>query len=431
MSVARARLSTLPAKDLSFQFPVNGRLIDWARWLINWPRWLSDWAVYLWDLLLGGHGPVGWSGIAAAVHDYGWLVASKLLLPLSRSPGPFERRCFARALRCEPPRYALTVRHIDTAMVDGDTMLRGTLWLPKAAGPFPVVVVRSPYCLHTETEWGHITIAERGYAVLLQVRACSLCKPTAPSASSASSASSTPLALHALVARRHPLRFGAPPCAGHARAAHLPGRVRSFRARARRRRGERGVGAAAAVVRWPSGGLRPVVPRPHHLGLRGRLRRRRAAGGHPRHRAVARLPRALPGQRGRGCAQWRRNGGRRGGGRRDGGRGGGRRLLARALRPVALPRLYAAAAGADALAPRAVPHALPRLEGAAARTGVPRRAARADGRAAPRQQGAPPPRPARPTLRLLLAQRAPPCASRPARVAQRVSPSRPQLQPQA
>ena len=169
MSVARARLSTLPAKDLSFQFPVNGRLIDWARWLINWPRWLSDWAVYLWDLLLGGHGPVGWSGIAAAVHDYGWLVASKLLLPLSRSPGPFERRCFARALRCEAPRYALTVRHIDTAMVDGDTMLRGTLWLPKAAGPFPVVVVRSPYCLHTETEWGHITIAERGYAVLLQV----------------------------------------------------------------------------------------------------------------------------------------------------------------------------------------------------------------------------------------------------------------------
>jgi len=31
-----------------------------------------------------------------------------------------------------------------------------------------VVVVRSPYCLHTETEWGHIAIAERGYAVLLQ-----------------------------------------------------------------------------------------------------------------------------------------------------------------------------------------------------------------------------------------------------------------------
>jgi hypothetical protein len=167
--MAIARLSTLPAKNLSFQFPVSGRLIDWVCWLINWPQWLSDWAVYLWDLLLGGHGPVGWSGAAAAVHDYGWLLASKLLLPLSRSPGPFERRCFARALHCEPPRYAVTVRHIDTALVDGDTMLRGTLWLPKAAGPFPVVLVRSPYCLHTETEWGHIAIAERGYAVLLQV----------------------------------------------------------------------------------------------------------------------------------------------------------------------------------------------------------------------------------------------------------------------
>jgi len=172
--VAIARLSTFPDKDLSFQFPVSGRLIDWVWWLINWPQWLSDWAVYLWDLLLGGHGPVGWSGTAAAVHDYGWLLASKLLRPLSRSPGPFERRCFARALRCEPPQYAVTVRHIDTALVDGDTMLRGTLWLPKTAGPFPVVVVRSPYCLHTETEWGHIAIAERGYAVLLQVWACSL-----------------------------------------------------------------------------------------------------------------------------------------------------------------------------------------------------------------------------------------------------------------
>ena len=196
--VAIARLSTLPDKDLSFQFPVSGRLIDWVWWLINWPQWLSDWAVYLWDLLLGGHGPVGWSGTAAAVHDYGWLLASKLLRPLSRSPGPLERRCFARALRCEPPQYAVTVRHIDTALVDGDTMLRGTLWLPKTAGPFPVVVVRSPYCLHTETEWGHIAIAERGYAVLLQVWACSLCKALHPAHD-----------LHAPLRPLHPLH----PCA--------------------------------------------------------------------------------------------------------------------------------------------------------------------------------------------------------------------------
>ena len=159
-----------PVKDLRFRLPVGGRLVNMVRWHIDWVRWLSDCTVWLWGLLLGGHGPaVGWRGAAAAVHDYGWLIASKLLLPLSRSPGPFERRCFARALRCEPPLYALAVRHIDTAMVDGHTLLRGTLWLPKAAGPFPVVVVRSPYCLHTETEWGHIAIAERGYAVLLQV----------------------------------------------------------------------------------------------------------------------------------------------------------------------------------------------------------------------------------------------------------------------
>ena len=210
--VAIARLSTLPDKDLSFQFPVSGRLIDWVWWLINWPQWLSDWAVYLWELLLGGHGPVGWSDTAAAVHDYGWLLASKLLRPLSRSPGPLERRCFARALRCEPPQYAVTVQHIDTALVDGDTMLRGTLWLPKTAGPFPVVLVRSPYCLHTETEWGHIAIAERGYAVLLQV--CCRC---------GSAACARRCTLHTICtilcalctrctpAPAHGLRFGAPP----------------------------------------------------------------------------------------------------------------------------------------------------------------------------------------------------------------------------
>ena len=220
--VAIARLSTLPDKDLSFQFLVSGRLIDWVWWLINWPQWLSDWAVYLWELLLGGHGPVGWSGTAAAVHDYGWLLASKLLRPLSRSPGPLERRCFARALRCEPPQYAVTVRHIDTALVDGDTMLRGTLWLPKTAGPFPVVVVRSPYCLHTETEWGHIAIAERGYAVLLQVWACSLytcspCKALHPAARARRCTLHTICTIlcdrctFCTPAPAHGFRFGAPP----------------------------------------------------------------------------------------------------------------------------------------------------------------------------------------------------------------------------
>ena len=128
-----------------------------------------DWICYVWALLCGGYGTVSLASVVEAAADYSWMLAACLLRPFSRSPGPYERRCFARALRSDQPQYDVQVQHIDTNRVNnGKDMLRGTLWLPKGRGPFPAVLVRSPYCLHTNVEWGHIAIAERGYAVLLQ-----------------------------------------------------------------------------------------------------------------------------------------------------------------------------------------------------------------------------------------------------------------------
>ena len=55
---------------------------------------------------------------------------------------------------------------------NGNNLLRGTLWLPSgrdAVGPFPAVVIRSPYGAQDQNaDWGNIVLAERGYAVLLQ-----------------------------------------------------------------------------------------------------------------------------------------------------------------------------------------------------------------------------------------------------------------------
>jgi len=84
-----------------------------------------------------------------------------------------ERRCLARALRLGPPRFKVDVTVVDTCTVNaGQNLLRGTLWLPSgrhAQGPFPAVVIRSPYGAQSKhADWGNIVLAERGYAVLLQ-----------------------------------------------------------------------------------------------------------------------------------------------------------------------------------------------------------------------------------------------------------------------
>lgn len=100
-----------------------------------------------------------------------WLVISVLLRPFTSTYGCFERRALARALRLDPPRHKIRVKHMDTCWVNGGrSLLRGTLWTPKdASGPFPVVVLRTPYgAQQTHTDWGNMFLAERGYAVLLQ-----------------------------------------------------------------------------------------------------------------------------------------------------------------------------------------------------------------------------------------------------------------------
>ena len=115
----------------------------------------------------------------SAFVDYVWAALGILLRPLVRTHGMIERRCWARALRLDPPRFSVEMRPVDTCTVDnGRTVLRGTLWLPSgcgASGPFPTVILRSPYgaqAKHGRTatfpDWGQILLAERGYAVLFQ-----------------------------------------------------------------------------------------------------------------------------------------------------------------------------------------------------------------------------------------------------------------------
>ncbi|CAE7700287.1 cocE [Symbiodinium pilosum] len=64
------------------------------------------------------------------------------------------------------PRCEFTVTSIDTAMVEG-VVLRGSLLLPKGLeGPFPSVLMRTPY--GRKTEMGQSFLARQGYAVLVQ-----------------------------------------------------------------------------------------------------------------------------------------------------------------------------------------------------------------------------------------------------------------------
>ncbi len=110
---------------------------------------------------------------AHSARDHAWLVLAVLLRPFVRTPGLLERRCLARALRISQPRFKVEVKGVETCTVnDGNNLLRGTLWLPSgrdAVGPFPAVVIRSPYGAQSQhADWGNIVLAERGYAVLLQ-----------------------------------------------------------------------------------------------------------------------------------------------------------------------------------------------------------------------------------------------------------------------
>jgi hypothetical protein len=110
------------------------------------------------------------SSARAAVADHLWLVAAVLLRPILGGPGPFERRCFSRALRLDPPSHRVEVRELATATVNGGKdVLRATLWLPSGVkGPLPTVIIRNPYGSPYRTDWGQVLLAERGYAVLLQ-----------------------------------------------------------------------------------------------------------------------------------------------------------------------------------------------------------------------------------------------------------------------
>lgn len=64
------------------------------------------------------------------------------------------------------PRCSFSVTSIDTAVVDG-ILLRGSLLLPEGVeGPFPAVLLRTPY--GRKAEMGQSVLAKQGYAVLVQ-----------------------------------------------------------------------------------------------------------------------------------------------------------------------------------------------------------------------------------------------------------------------
>ena len=100
--------------------------------------------------------------------DHVWMAIGLAARPFfPRTPGYFERRCVARALGLQPPHYAIEVRRVATATVnEGKDVLRATLWLPKGApGPFPTLILRSPYgAQDKDSEWGQMILAERGWA---------------------------------------------------------------------------------------------------------------------------------------------------------------------------------------------------------------------------------------------------------------------------
>ena len=87
--------------------------------------------------------------------------------PLSKV---WSRRARAMAYGLPPPAHSVAQRDLNTCAVGpgGRDILRATLMYPKDQpdGPWPVVLMRTPYGRHVD--FGQATLAERGYAVLIQ-----------------------------------------------------------------------------------------------------------------------------------------------------------------------------------------------------------------------------------------------------------------------
>src|SRR5579863_312928 len=86
------------------------------------------------------------------------------------------RRVGSRALQLPPPRFAVGVeRDIPVRMSDGAILMTDRYW-PKTAGPYPTVLIRTPYGRGLEVPGfgglGMILMADafatRGYAVVVQ-----------------------------------------------------------------------------------------------------------------------------------------------------------------------------------------------------------------------------------------------------------------------
>eukprot|EP00966_Prymnesium_polylepis_P268758 6209118-Prymnesium_polylepis.1 len=108
-------------------------------------------------------------GLLALLCEHVWYILYVVLLPFNMR---LSRRCLARALKLDPPRFGLSVQmNIETAPIDGNAgnVMRGSLWLPAGQpGPFPVALIRTPYGQHPWMEVGQGLLAERGYACLIQ-----------------------------------------------------------------------------------------------------------------------------------------------------------------------------------------------------------------------------------------------------------------------
>eukprot|EP00931_Biecheleriopsis_adriatica_P061738 TRINITY_DN3713_c0_g1_i1.p1 TRINITY_DN3713_c0_g1~~TRINITY_DN3713_c0_g1_i1.p1 ORF type:complete len:666 (+),score=120.88 TRINITY_DN3713_c0_g1_i1:58-2055(+) len=79
----------------------------------------------------------------------------------------YIRNRLAQDLGLDAPEFDVEKVDVDTCAKTGNVVLRATLHLPrKAKGPFPVIIMRTPYGRHSEM--GQTLLAERGFAVLVQ-----------------------------------------------------------------------------------------------------------------------------------------------------------------------------------------------------------------------------------------------------------------------
>eukprot|EP00931_Biecheleriopsis_adriatica_P061741 TRINITY_DN3713_c0_g3_i1.p1 TRINITY_DN3713_c0_g3~~TRINITY_DN3713_c0_g3_i1.p1 ORF type:complete len:662 (+),score=96.95 TRINITY_DN3713_c0_g3_i1:65-2050(+) len=81
--------------------------------------------------------------------------------------GQCMRKHMAEEFGLEPPQFSVKSIDCDTCLLAVGGVLRATLHLPREAeGPFPVVIMRTPY--GRSSELGQTLLAERGFAVLVQ-----------------------------------------------------------------------------------------------------------------------------------------------------------------------------------------------------------------------------------------------------------------------